>query len=216
MRYALARGVVGLPPASVQRDRLQRVGFDMLLQEDAPTRDSQKALTHLLARLRAADEVCLCSLEVLQLPTTDLILVLRRFQTAGNKLLLVDTLGVEDLAKSPASRLLDLLARNELSWPSRSAANERRRPSPKLTRYQVHYARELRRRGESLRAIGLLFQISPGELQDLLVGDRVGQPQTSDHRPGDGPPAAARVFLAEGDLANRNTLQRSQDRPANG
>ena len=71
---------------AVQRDRLQRVGFDMLLQEDTPTRESQKALTHLLARLRDADEVCLCSLEVLQLPAADLILVLQRFQTAGNRL----------------------------------------------------------------------------------------------------------------------------------
>ena len=216
MRYALARGVVGLPPASVQRDRLQRVGFDMLLQEDTPTRESQKALTHLLARLRDADEVCLCSLEVLQLPAADLILVLQRFQTAGNKLLLVDTQGVEDLARSPASRLLDLLARNELSWPSRIGGNERRRPSQNLTRYQLHYARELRRRGESLRAIGLLFQISPGDLQHLLAGDRVGPALRPGGQSGEGPPAVARVFLAEGDLANQNAQQHSEDHPANG
>ena len=120
MRYALARGVVGLAPASVQRDRLQSMGFDLLLQEDSPTRESQKALTHLLARLRAGDEVSLCSLEVLQLPTADVVLLLQRFQAAGMKLLLVDTLDAEDLTHSPSPRLLELLSRHEMSWASRS------------------------------------------------------------------------------------------------
>lgn len=208
MRYALARGVFGLPPVSVQRDRLERLGFDMLLQEVAPTRESQKALTHLLARLRSGDEVALCSLEILQLPTADLVLLLQRFQAAGNKLLLVDSHDVEDLARSSAPRLLELISRNELNWASRKRGDERKRPSPKLTRYQIHYARELRRRGESLRAIGLLFQASPGELQDLLAGDRIGQARK--------PQVSPRVVLCEEDLANQNAPQPLQDRPANG
>ena len=208
MRYALARGIFGLPPVSVQRDRLHRAGFDMLLEEEAPTRESQKALTHLLARLRGVDEVALCSLEILQLPTADLILLFQRFQTTGNKLLLVDTQDVEDLTRSSGARLLELMSGNELSWASRRRGAERKRPPLKLTRYQIHYARELRRRGESLRAIGLLFQVSPGDLQDLLVGDRIGPARHAGVSP--------RVVLGEGDLANQNAPQTLQDRPANG
>ncbi len=216
MRYAIARGGVGLAPASVQRDRLQSMGFDMLLQEDSPTRESQKALTHLLARLRADDEVALCSLEVLQLQTADLVLLLQRFQETGIKILLVDTLGAEDLSRSSAARLLDLMSRNELSWAPRSSGAERKRPSLKLTRYQIHYARELRRRGESLRAIGLLFQISPGDLQTLIVGDRVGLAHKAEISSDQNPSASSPVFLAEGDLANQNAPQAVQNRPANG
>lgn len=175
MRYAIARGGPGLPPAAVQRDRLKSAGIDFMLEEEAPTRASQRALQHLLTGLKPGDEVSLCSLDALQMPGGELILLLQRFHTTGIKLLLVDADGIEDLTASSAARLLELMSRNEQRWPTRVGA-ERRTRAAALTSYQLRYARELRRRGETLRAIGLLFQIAPGELQKLLSADSQAEP----------------------------------------
>ena len=192
------------------------MGFDFLLEEETPTRASQQALRHLLMGLKSGDVALVCSLETLQMPSGAIIVLLQRFFSAGIKLLLVDAIGSEDITASPTPRLLELLARNEQRWPTRVSISERGQRTRTLSSYQLRYARELRRRGESLRAIGLLFQISPGDLQTLIVGDRVGLAHKAEISSDQNPSASSPVFLAEGDLANQNAPQAVQDRPANG
>ena len=182
---------------------MRSVGFDFLLEEETPTRASQQALRHLLMGLKSGDVALVCSLETLQMPSGAIIVLLQRFFSAGIKLLLVDATGSEDITASPTPRLLELLARNEQRWPTRVSISERGQRTRTLSSYQLRYARELRRRGESLRAIGLLFQTSPNDLLSMMDGEPISQ-DGSQEAPSQSPrPAAAprpRALLTEGDL----------------
>ena len=185
---------------------MRSVGFDFLLEEETPTRASQRALRHLMMGLKSGDVAMVCSLETLQMPSGEIIVLLQRFYSAGIKLLLVDAIGSEDITASPTPRLLGLLARNEQHWPTRVSLTGRSPRTRKLSAYQVRYARELRRRGESLRAIGLLFQTAPNDLLSMMDGDPISQ-EASQSAPSESPlPTAAprlRAFLTQGDLGNQ-------------
>ena len=154
----------------MQRLLVEDAGCDVLLEEGRPTRASLKVQQKLLFNLKAGDELLVTSLDTLQMSTGELVLLFRKFDQAGVTLRIVgeETETVPSFA-GRARWLLDLLASNEGLRPDRQRVPCRIRPESKpLTRYQIDYANELRRRGASLRTIGQLFQTAPSDLQELL------------------------------------------------
>ncbi len=176
MRYAIIREVEGLPAAAVQRRRLEAVGFDVALEEGLPTGDGQRALRRLLSKLKAQDELVVYALDVLQMSTAELVLTLRRFFELGVSLRLVGGSMLETVSTGGGvPRVLSLLADHEARWPSRGPVSRKSRARHKpLSRYQLDYARDLRRKGQSLRTIGLLFQVTPHELVEMMGRDAIG------------------------------------------
>lgn len=170
MRYGLVRDIEGHPPSAIQRRLIETIGCDVLLDEGAPTRATQKAQHKLLLDLKAGDELLIASLDTLQMSTGELVLLFRHFDQTGVRLRIVGEETETVVSFSGRERpLLALLASNEALRTDRKRAPNRARPHNKpLTRYQIDYANELRRRGASLRTIGLLFQTAPSDLQDLL------------------------------------------------
>lgn len=174
VRYGLVRQIEGLPPVAMERHRLQTAGCDVLLDEGPPTRVTLRAQWTLLCNLRAGDELLVCSLDALQMTTGQLVLLFRKFDDNGVTLGIVGDDGVATLAVSSQARsLLALLAMNEAQRPDpRRGVTARHEPVARaLSRFQVRYARELRRNGASLRMISQIFQISPADLQLYLSKD---------------------------------------------
>jgi len=169
LRYGFVRDIGGQPPVAMQRRYIERAGCDLLLEEGLPTRRSLTAQRDLLFGLKTGDALLVTSVDVLQMSTGDLVMLLRHFAQGGVALLLVSEQGASSVAFSGAARILSLLAANEELHPTRQRSSRRSRPRGKpLSRYQIDYAIDLKRRGASLRMIGLLFQMSPGELQKLI------------------------------------------------
>jgi hypothetical protein len=170
MRYAIIRGGEGLPPTETQRRKLAYIPFDVALEEETATRRGQRLLARHLQRLECGDELLLWSLDVLQLPTAELLTSLLRFFQLGVAVRLTGGAMIETLNPAGGTpRALSLLAEHEARRPSRPQAARRNRPSGRpLNPYQLKYARQLLRRGTSLRAVGLLFQLAPDELSLLL------------------------------------------------
>lgn len=174
MRYGLVRQIEGRAPVAVERHRLEKAGCDVLLEEGPPTRAALRAQWGLLFNLKAGDELMVCSLDTLQMSTGQLVLLFRKFDETGVALKIVSDDGVTVLGTSSHARsLLALLATNEAQRPDPRRAPVRRRPCGKsLSRFQVRYAKELRRQGVSMRTISQLFQMSPADL--LLHLDKAG------------------------------------------
>jgi hypothetical protein len=174
VRYGLVRQIEGHAPVALERRRLEKAGCDVLLEEGPPTRAALRAQWGWLFNLKAGDELLVCSLDTLQMPTGRLVLLFRKFDQTGVVLKIVSDDGVTTLGSSSHMRsLLALLSANEAQRPDPRRAPARRRPFGKpLSRFQVRYANELRRHGASLRMISQLFQISPADL--LLSLDKAG------------------------------------------
>lgn len=167
MRYGLVREIEGHASVAVERGRIEKAGCDILLEEGPPTRAALRAQWELLSNLRPGDELLVCSLDILQMSTGQLVLLLCKFDQTRVGLKIVGAKGVTTLSFSSQVRaLLALLAANEAQRPDRRRSPARSLPRGKpLSRYQIDYANELRRNGASLRMIGQLFRIS---LADLL------------------------------------------------
>lgn len=170
MRYGVLRISPDLPPPGVQRRLIETAGCDAVLEEARPTPATQKNLLHFLHNLKSGDEVLAHDLETFELTTGELARLLRRFFEAGVTLRLVGGSQMESLSPSGAMpRALALLADHEARRPAQALT--RRRPriaDPPLTQHQLKFARDLHRRGHSMRAIGLLFRLSPNEVAQLL------------------------------------------------
>ena len=171
MRYGLVREIEGHASVAVERSRIEKAGCDILLEEGPPTRAALRAQWELLSNLKPGDELLVCSLDVLQMSTGQLALLLHKFgQTRVALKIVGDKGGVTTLAVSGQVRpLLALLAANEAQRPDRRRPPARSLPRGKsLSRYQLDYANDLRRRGASLRMIGQLFRTSPADLLGQL------------------------------------------------
>lgn len=172
MRYGIVRKIEGEASRGLQRRQVEINGCDVVLEQGEPTREDQRALRNLLGRLRAGDEVVVSSLELLQLSTGELAVLLRRFFEVGVTLKLVGGSATVDVVGTGVPRALSLLADHETRRPTRPPTSQRSRANLKvLSRYQIDYAMALRRQGKPLRAVGLLFQLTPTELLQLMGGD---------------------------------------------
>lgn len=172
MRYGVVRTSPDLPPPSVQRRLMQAAGCDAFLEEAYPTPAGQRNLLQLLHGLKTGDEVLVHGLEAFEVSTGELARLLRRFFEAGVILRIVGGSQLESLAPSGAiPRALALLADHEARRPIQAPTRRRPRTADTpLTQHQLRYARDLHRRGHSMRAIGLLFRLSPNEVAQVLRG----------------------------------------------
>lgn len=170
MRYGIVRTWDDQPSVTVQRRLLEQAGAEMLFEPDPTNGAGRRHLLALLQSLRAGDEVLVCRLEALELTTGQLAVLLRRFYEAGVTLRIVGAARIETVAPAgPLPRALALLADHEARRPSDVAVRRRARTTATLlTLHQLRFARDLHRRGRSLREIGLIFRLSPAEMAEAL------------------------------------------------
>jgi hypothetical protein len=172
MRYGVVRVSPDLLPPNVQRRLIEAAGCDIVLEERQPTTASQRNLFHLLYGLKRGDEVLVHALAAFEATTGELARLLRHFFEAGVTLRVTGGSRTESLSpEGPIPRALVMLADHETSRPLREPT--RRRPRIKdapLTQHQLKFARDMHRRGHSMRAIGLLFQLAPNEVAELIRG----------------------------------------------
>jgi|GEM_PF-2194142 len=194
MRYGVVRSSPELPPPSVQRRLIETAGCDIVLQEGDPQASTHRSLLTLLLSLSRGDELIVYELESLDASTGELATLLRRFFEAGVTLKILAGDQPEVLAPDGTMpRALSLLADHETRHPSRGSPGQRRTRMPEtpLTQHQLKFARDMHRRGHSMRAIGLLFRLTPNEVARLLRTSRSGD--AGDFEP-DAPDPAARTW----------------------
>ncbi|MBU1377247.1 MAG: recombinase family protein [Alphaproteobacteria bacterium] len=192
MRYGVVRSSPELPPPSVQRRLIEAVGCDIVLEEGASNSSNHRSLLVLLFGLRRGDEVIVHELDCLDATTGELARLIRRFFEVGVTLKIVGGSQMETLAPSGViPRALALLADHETRRPHRAATRQRTRtPEARLTQHQLGFARDMHRRGHSMRAIGLLFRLTPNEVAKLLRTARsdITDAESDDRTPSFGPP----------------------------
>ncbi|MBX3486142.1 hypothetical protein [Phenylobacterium sp.] len=163
MRCGVVRISPDLPPPGVQRRRIEAAGCDVVLDEGG------RSLRRVTPDLAAGDEVLVYGLEAFDLTTGELARLIRRLFEVGVTLKIVGGSQVESLAPhGPMPRALALLADYAARRP---AGGDRRRGRPAdspLTQHQLKFARQMHRRGHSMRAIGLIFRLSPSEMAAVL------------------------------------------------
>lgn len=165
MRYGLVRESPELPPTGVQRRMVEAAACEVV-HEARSTRPDQNSLKTLLAQLGAGDELVVHSLDAFQLTTGELALMLRRLFELRVGVHVVQPSGaLERLTPSGGiPKLLHMLADHEVRRPSRTPWKRSRANLKTLSVHQISYARSLLKKGDSLRSVGLLFQLTPNEL----------------------------------------------------
>lgn len=178
MRYGVVRVSPDLPSPGIQRRLIEAAGCDIVLEERQPTAASQRNLFHLLFGLRRGDEVLVHALGVFEATTGEIARLMRHFFEAGVTLRVTGGSRVESLApEGPIPRALVMLADHETARPAREPARRRAKfKNVPLTQHQLKFARDMHRRGHSMREIGLLFQLAPNEIAEL-IRSRVGSAQ---------------------------------------
>lgn len=192
MRYGVVRTSDELPPPSVQRRQIETAGCDLILQAGEAQAADHRSLLTLLFGLQRGDEVIVYGLESLDATTGELARLIRRFFEAGVTLRIVGGSQIETLAPTGTiPRALALLADHESRKPDRPAVRRRTRSADApLTQHQLKFARDMHRRGHSMRAIGLLFRLAPNEMAKLLRASRDAvdaEAETRDAEFGDAP-----------------------------
>lgn len=171
MRYGVIRISPGLPPPEDQRQRIEAAGCDVYLEERAHAVSGQGLLLPLLYRLKTGDELLVHGLEALEASVGEMARILRTFNEVGVTLRIVgDDPSITLAPSNPTPRALELLADYESRHPTRAATRRRARTqAPLLSPYQMKFARDMQRRGYSMREIGLLFRLSPNEVAGALA-----------------------------------------------
>lgn len=171
MRYGIM--VVGpqLPTAEAQLAFLAPRS-DVVVEEPAMTPEARRRLSRLIARLKQGDVLVVCGLGVFGQTTGGLIQALRDVFSKGAGVVMAAQ-SDQEIRFAPDAGLLafiDAVADHEACrTPPRPARRrgEVGRPAH-LTAYQIDYARKLHAEGASLRAIGLLFQVTPDDVGQIL------------------------------------------------
>lgn len=171
MRYGIVREGKLLPPVDEQRRGLEPWGCDLIIEEDGSV-ESTHRIDQFLLRAHVGDEVVVPDLSVFLKRTGKLAQFLR-------DLLEIEVSVIVAAADSDAIRLepsetvisaLTLLAVHGNRDLAPSAPTRRSREQPKLlSSHQIKYVRKLHNEGESLRAIGQLFRLSPREVAEILA-----------------------------------------------
>ena len=170
MRYGVIRSSPRLPAIEDQRQVVEDVGCQAVFEERAHASVGQSRLLPLLERLKAGDEVVVHNLDAFDASIGDLVRMMRGFCDVGVSLRILEADTAEVLEPlRPTPRLLALLADYEERHPTRSPTRRRARAvEPLLTPHQLKFARDMQRRGYGMREIGLLFRLSPNEVETLL------------------------------------------------
>lgn len=169
MRYGIIRESPGLAEAKTQRLLLEHAGCCVVLEDHGPSKDFSARIEQLIGRLGPDDEILIEDLRVL--PANCLPRLLLQIMRAGASLRIGMAPDAETLRPSQEGmRVLALLAPHGLPRPKEtpSPASPRKRGRSALTRFQVQHARKLFRQGMSVREIGMVFRLSPEEIQPFL------------------------------------------------
>lgn len=174
MRYGIVRVTATLPPPEEQRAWFEAARCDVIVQEGPVSPEGRRRLDRLLFGLNAGDELLVHSLDTFQKSTGELAQLIRNFLEVG----VILRIAREDHTFQPHSageevlKALALLAEHETRRPSRMPGDRPRYNSGSrkpLSPYQVDYARKLYKQGVSLRAIGLLFQVPPKVVWEMVA-----------------------------------------------
>ncbi|WP_293679678.1 hypothetical protein [uncultured Phenylobacterium sp.] len=188
MRYGVVRASPDLPPPQAQRRLIEAQGCDVVLEARSLSPSGEQVLRRLLYSLKRGDQILVHGLEVFAVGVAGLARLFRYFHDSGVTVRLIGTAECLEPV-GPAPRLLTLLADYAARHPDQPPTFRRARvaASP-LTPHQLRYARDLQRRGESMRAIGLLFRLSPSEVAVLLA--RKPEPEDGGPRDATGAPSS--------------------------
>lgn len=174
MRYGIVREAESLPPPASQKLVLKAHGCDTLIEEASPGALAAKRLEELIAGLRPDDELLLPSLDVFLMTSAEIALALQDLLDAKITVRIANgALAATVLRPGDSSALLvALLADHERRRPTSVVQDSRPRSAggsrKPLSRYQIEYARKLYAKGTPLRAIGLLFQVSPDTIWKVV------------------------------------------------
>ncbi|MFZ3008520.1 MAG: recombinase family protein [Phenylobacterium sp.] len=173
MRYGITVEGPHPPSAEVQRMLLESHGCDVVVEEPAMTPDARRRLLRLVARLKRGDELVVHGLEVLGQTTGALVHLLREVFRAGAAVVVAREAEqkVRFVPDANLTALIDALADHEAGQALPTRLRRRRGEAGRrmqLTAHQIEYARKLHAEGASPRAIGLLFQVAPDDLWQIL------------------------------------------------
>jgi hypothetical protein len=176
MRYGVARDAPFLPPLGDQRYILEALQCDLIMEENETTVEALRWLDRFLLRAKPGDEIIVQDLLVFHKSTDKLALFLRDILELGAGVIVAPSTDKQftiSRDQSVIASLTLLAAHDARSAPLAPRPRAGRRGLPRLkplSPYQIAYARKLHAEGESLRAIGWLFQISPQEVSEVVSG----------------------------------------------
>jgi len=171
MRYGIVLDDRDLPPIAMQKAAVEAAGCDIVVEEGPPTPMAQRRLTRLLSTVKAGDVVMASRLEAFMRPLGPLTVLLRNLLEVGATVRILDDPPLELTSSPELLALLTALAEHDVRYPARAEARRQHGGSRNpLSKYQIEYAKKLHAEGMSLRSIGLLFQISPNQVWEIVGG----------------------------------------------
>lgn len=176
MRYGIIVEGPRAPSAEVQRALMATQACDVIVAESAMTAEARRRIGRLIGRLKQGDELAVHGLEAFGQTTGELVLMLREIFRSGASVAILGESGEATKlgAEATPGDLVNALAEHELSSTVTRAPLRRRRGGVggplRLTAHQIDYVRKLHAEGTSPRAIGLLFQVTPDDVWQIVDG----------------------------------------------
>ncbi len=170
-----------LPSLRSQNDLIARAGCDATRVISGTELVAHRRVLRAIAGLKAGDELVVVNLSVVSRRPGSVAEMVRNLLELGVTLRLAGGSDAEAVI-SPDGPSLDALA--HIAEAERLIQRDVRPGHPggskrPLSKYQIEYARRLHTAGESLRAIGLLFQLPPAEIWDL-INEPIEEPADAD------------------------------------
>lgn len=180
MKFGFFRSGPGLPAADKQIEILSASGCEDRVVEVESGAQGARHLDRFLGNLDAGDVVCIVSLDVFDRTLEELTKLLRNLAELSVGLCIASR-NDADLLIAPTAEVVNLLqllstcesrARTagqagQLAWYGRPFL-----PADEFTAHQREHALKLYAEGLSLRAIGLIFRTSPGEVLKVVSEGR--------------------------------------------
>ncbi|MBP8247267.1 MAG: recombinase family protein [Phenylobacterium sp.] len=176
MRYGIIVEGPRAPSAETQRALMATLACDVVVTESAMTADARRRLGRLIGRLKQGDELAVHGLEAFGQTTGELSLMLREIFRSGAAVAILGEPGKATTLgpQATAGDLVNALAEHESGLTVARAPLRRRRGEVggrlRLTAHQIDYVRKLHAEGTSPRAIGLLFQVTPDDVWQIVEG----------------------------------------------
>jgi len=175
LRYGIVRVASYLPTADWQWAMLEGLGCDLVQEVYGEDFATDRRVGHVLFQLAKGDEIVVHNLAVLARNMVQTVRVLRNLiELDVSVLVSADGSAVNAITSADSAfDVLAFLAEQEHQRFPDSAMPDRRRVQGgshnPLSKYQIDHARKLYAQGTSLRAIGLVFQVSPNDVWSAIA-----------------------------------------------